>query len=615
MKKRAPLSIRQLLLASCILTIFLGMTALLFSYKRDEKLFNSLSSRLFEEEMTASTLNMHYTIAHPENFGIHDYKPMLPLYRTNGNLQSQAAAENFLAALDDIRSERLSESDAYTYTLLMRNLENSYQKNKYTYYNEPLSPSSGMQTQLPILLAEYAFRSRQDVADYLSLLDQTDEYFASLLLFEQEKAANGLLMPASSLDKVIRQCNSILTEQSLAEGAHFLQTTFAERLVPLKEQGKLTAEEVSSLIQLNHQLLCKSMLPAYQSLAEGLSTLKDDSTTLSGLAARPEGQEYYKYLWASETGSFRSIEEAKELLTAQLEQELAAIRDLSAQYPDAIRSQALREEGWFPYRDAAVMLADLQERMQEDFPSLPSYSSNMPGLTVKVVDQNLQNYCAPAFYLTAPLDDTDNNVIYINPKSTPTGLELYTTLAHEGYPGHLYQTVYSNRTCLENDENPLRQLLYYGGYVEGWALYVEFISYDYASELMRELGRSQDAVAIQFEKHSRSLQLCLYSLLDIMIHYENASYQQIAQVLENFGIGEASAATAIYSYIAEEPCNYPKYYFGYTEILELQKTARQQWGADYSDYEFHRFYLDCGPSDFTSLQERLTDGSGSVTPY
>ena len=205
------------------------------------------------------------------------------------------------------------------------------------------------------------------------------------------------------------------------------------------------------------------------------------------------------------------------------------------------------------------------------------------------------------------MDDTDSNVIYINEKNSPGGLELYTTLAHEGYPGHLYQTVYSNRSFLSQGENKVRQLLWYGGYQEGWALYVEFLSFDYASALLEENGRSQDALCVQLEKHNRSLQLCLYSLLDIMIHDQGASFRQVAEVLENFGITQVSSIKAIYAYIAEEPCNYLKYYLGYLEILSLQQEAMAQWGDSYSDYAFHTFFLDCGPSDFTSLKERLLE--------
>ncbi len=63
--------------------------------------------------------------------------------------------------------------------------------------------------------------------------------------------------------------------------------------------------------------------------------------------------------------------------------------------------------------------------------------------------------------------------IYINRASTYTALDLYTTLAHEGYPGHLYQTILSGSTTLGS----VRNLLNFGGYIEGWATYVEMYAY------------------------------------------------------------------------------------------------------------------------------------------
>ncbi len=230
-------------------------------------------------------------------------------------------------------------------------------------------------------------------------------------------------------------------------------------------------------------------------------------------------------------------------------------------------------------------------------------------MTVKAVSDSLAEYTAPAFYLTPPLDDTSSNVIYVNEKDGPNALELYTTLAHEGYPGHLYQSVYTRRYLASRGANPVRQLLGYGGYQEGWALYVEFIAYDYACALLQECGQSEAVWYVQAEKVNRSLLLCLYSLLDLMIHYDGADCGQIASVLDNFGISDPQAAQAIYTYIAEEPVNYPQYYVGYLEILALQQKARDLWGADYSDLRFHTFFLNMGPSDFTSLEEALTDAS------
>lgn len=602
MKKRSTFSLRQILFLTALILAFGTLTLFLFTYKKDEKRFTNITSRLFTDEMAGNTLSMHYTIAHPADFGIYDYEPTLPGYSADGSVQGQIAVENTLAALRSIRAEKLEPSDAFLCRLLTRYLENSLNISGFSYYSEPLSPSSGMQTQLPILLAEYTFRSKRDVDDYLALLDQTDEYFASLLAYEQEKADAGLLMPASCLKNVRAQCDTIVTKQALEEGTHFLQTTFEERIQTLLVDGILTEAEAQKYLSVNNRLLKTVILPAYVALGDGLLLLEDESISLTGLGAAPRGKEYYEALLVSETGSYRPVAEIQELLTARFATEYEAICRLLDDHPNVAQRYADNASVSFPYTNAAQMLTDLQGRMKGSFPAIPGETVSV---TVKPVCESLKDYTAPAYYLTAPLDDTAGNVIYINTKKTLTELELYTTLAHEGYPGHLYQTVYRNRRSLARGDRAARELIWYGGYLEGWAVYVEFLSYDYASALLQESNLGEDALLVQIEKHNRSLQLCLYSLLDIMIHYENASFSKVANMLEGFGIQDSSSASAIYSYIAQEPCNYLKYYLGYLEILSLQEEARTLWGDSYTDYSFHCFYLDNGPADFLSLQEQL----------
>ena len=606
MKKRPLLTLKQLLLMVILLLAFTFLTLFLFSYQKDEKRFTNITSRLFTEEMISNTLNMHYTIAFPSDFGICEYDPVLPGYCADASRQGQISLENTLASLKSLNRNKLEASDAWLHRLLVRYLENSLTLSSFSYYNEPLSPSSGMQSQLPILLAEYTFRSKRDVEDYLSLLEQTDQYFASLLLYEQEKADAGLLMPAASLKSVREQCDTVISASSLQSGTHFLQTTFRERLESLTDANLITPEEAQKYINTNDRLLKTVLLPAYTALGDGLLILEDESVPLTGLAAFPRGKEYYESLLISETGSYRSVSQIQELLTTYFTREFETLRALLSEHPEIAQKYSNDESVDFPYENAAQMLTDLKGRMTGNFPAVPGDNCSV---SIKAVSQSLSDYCAPAFYLTTPLDDTTWNVIYINEPKTPKGLELYTTLAHEGYPGHLYQNTYHNRTDLSRGERPVKELLWYGGYLEGWALYVEFMSYDYASAMLQENNRGQDALWVQTEKHNRSLQLCLYSLLDIMIHYENASYSQVAKVLEKFGIDDSSSVRAIYTYIVQEPCNYLKYYLGYLEILSLRERARSLWGDDYSDYRFHCFYLDNGPADFLSLNELLTEVS------
>lgn len=602
LKKHSPISFRQLLFGLGFLLTFSGMVLFLFSYRRDEKRFTNITAQMFVSDMKSNTLNMHYHLADPAAFGVTDYTPVLSCYDAKAALHSQAETENTLAALKAIRPKKLSAPDAALWKLLTRSLENTLALSGFPYYEEPLSPVSGTQSNLPILLAEYSFRTRRDVEDYLALLDQTDEYFASLLVYEQEKADAGFIMPAAFLKEVRNQCDTIVTKEALETDTHFLQTTFQERLAPLLKEQIITAEEASLYLAQNDRLLKTVLLPAYAALGDGLLLLEDDSVLPAGLASLPEGQAYYEQLLISETGSYRPIAEIQQMLTEQFSLEYEEIKKIADTYPEIIEHITQDNTESFPFHDPAQMLLDLRSRMAKDFPALPGPDATV---TVKNVSANLEPYCAPAFYLTAPLDDTRANSIYINRSKTPDGLELYTTLAHEGYPGHLYQTVYHNRCFLDAGLNPAAELLWHGGYQEGWALYVEFMAYDYAASLLSEEGQKTAAALAQLEARNRSLQLCLYSLIDIMIHYENASFDQIAKILENFGVTDIGSARSIYNYIVQSPCNYLKYYLGYLEILSLQEHARTLWGADYTDYHFHRFYLDCGPADFLSLGECL----------
>lgn len=589
----------------CLAGIFILLAGFLSTHN-DSRRFRQATSRLFCEEMLANTLNMHYTIAHPEDFGITDYEVLLPGYDGEMRQESRQALEKQIVFLKDLNPDRLTPEENYTRTLLLTYLTNTQTLNQFPYYTEPLSPGSGMQSQLPILLAEYTFRSKQDVEDYLKLLDQTDEYFGGLLTFEQEKATEGLFMACTSAAKVIEQCDTIVTKKDLNANKHFLQTTFLERLEELQKENLLTSEETERYIQQNNRLLSTVLLPAYQTLGDGLAILKDETIPLQGLAAQPQGREYYEALLISETGSYRTISEIKDLLAKQLDLEYDSLITLLSQYAEPTISAAGDSIiQCFPYENAEEMLQSLTTRMGVLFPSMTSGGNTKTQVRIKKVSPSLQEYCAPAFYLTPPLDDTDSNVIYINQKNSPEGLELFTTLAHEGYPGHMYQSVYSNNRLATQDTGLIRQLLWYGGYLEGWALYVEFLSYDCASGLMEEQGYSTQAEYVQIEKHSRNLQLCLYSLLDIMIHYDNASYNQVHDMLCSFGINSPQSTAAIYEYIVEEPANYLKYYLGYLEILALKKEAQTLWGTSYSDYAFHEFFLQKGPADYRTLGEVL----------
>lgn len=584
--------------------------AVIFLKTDDARKFHNLSKELFASELSGDTLSLHYTLAYPEKYGFSS-KASLPAFQA-ANLQDGAYIQSLLDELSDISPQRLSESDAYTYALLVRYLKLQLSGIHFPYYTEPLSPSSGMQASLPVLLADYTFRSGKDVEDYLHILDQTDRYFDGLIAFEKEKADRGLFMSDSAAAKIVEQCDSIMDDGLLSSGKHFLHTTFEERLNKLAEDGSITEDQKTHWISENDRLLTTVAAPAYEKLGDAFLVLSGTGQNAEGLAHYPMGQEYYEYLLALSTGSDRSIPEIKKMLFQDFRKNYAALATLVQMYPE-LATVSIHQLPELPFSSPEEMLMDLQNRMKEDFPPFPLMGENFsPVCTVKNVSAAMEPYTSPAYYLTPPIDDLKNNIIYINRKNQPDSLSLYTTLAHEGYPGHLYQTVYSQLFLNSQKASPLRSILHYGGYVEGWALYVENLSYFYAQAIVSD----QPVKAAWYEacRLNRNLQLCMYSLLDIAIHYEGASFAQVQHILQKIGITSKETAAAVFEYIVEEPTNYMKYYLGFLEFQALKEQAKELWGNAYTDKDFHRFVLEAGPSDFQALRNRLYAIATQVSP-
>lgn len=587
------------------LFLFITLLVLGIYYVTDDKRqFHRFTEGLFRSDLSGNTLNLHYTLAYPENYGL-DGKAVLPSY-SGGNDSSENQNEllSSLAALAAISKDKLSSNDAYAYELLERYLKRRLKGEQFTYYSDPFSPNSGMQSGLPILLADYTFRKEQDVIDYLDLIEQTQDYFSGLTAYETEKSKAGLFMADYSAEKVIEQCDMIMDKQQLEEGTHFLITTFSERLSELVKQNIITQAAADQYISENNRLLTTVMQPAYEQTGDAFILLNGTGTNEQGLFYFPEGRAYYEYLLASTTGSDRSIAEIKKLLFEDFQNNYNALIALIRQYPE-IADSSLSDSFALPLADPEEMLSDLQNRMSRDFPCFPIQNQSFtPACTIKNVSASMENYCSPAYYLTPPIDDMRNNIIYINGKNSPDSLSLYTTLAHEGYPGHLYQTVYSQMYMNQNDDSCIRYLLHYGGYVEGWALYVENLSYYYAQAQVK----TNPYAAAYYEacRLNRNLQLCLYSLLDISIHYEGASLEQVQRILQTIGITSQTAVTGIYQYIVEEPVNYLKYYLGFLEFQLLKEEAAALWGDSFTLYRFHQFVLETGPSDFIGLHTRLS---------
>lgn len=539
--------------------------------------FDRRMEELFLSEVDNSLITLHYTLADPSALGITDYDRTLGSYTVEDARNAVKDAKAVKVQLDAIDKRLLREDQLLTHTILSSYLNTMISSEGMELYDQPLSSSLGIQAQLPILLAEYAFYTRQDIEDYLSLLSSIDTYYASIAAYEKERSDAGLGLCDISLDRIIKSCNAYLIDANHS----FMAETFAERL---NQVEGLTQEEKDAYIAKNLAAIDGHFVPAYKSLIESLTSLKGTGPNDKGLYHYPEGKKYYEYLVNSYTGtSFQDIASLKAAINAQMLDDLTSMDKLLAKNPDLAKQMYSYS---FALTEPHQILENLKKQCQKDFPSIDGYECN-----IKPVPKALEGTLSPAFYLTVPIDRPQDNSIYINNGVTSTNKNLYSTLAHEGYPGHMYQTLYFNS---QNTAN-IRKLLSFNSYSEGWATYVEYYSYGLDNGLDKNLS--------QLLKHNAAFTLSLYAMLDISIHYEGWDLKQMAEYLNHyFRISDDSVISTIYYDIVENPANYLEYYVGYLEILNMQKDAKKALGSSYSGMEFNRFLLDIGPAPFSVIR-------------
>ena len=539
-----------------------------------DRQFRTFTRRLFQTEVSANTISLHYTLRSPSDYGIADTPA------TYGSLSSdpvaaKASVRNVLSSLQEFDPGTLSSENALTFKILDTYLKNASTGTDYLLYQEPLGPVSGIHTQLPVLLSEYSFYDTQDVETYLALLKETPAYFDSVIRFEQKKAASGLFMPDYQADSVLETCQSFIDMGK----ENYLVSTFNERIASL---DLLPENKKDSFRKENMKLVTEEIYPAYQNLITAIKSLKGKGTNEQGLSHFPYGKKYYEYLVRQTTGCNESISRLRLMTRAQILEDLNAMQKVL--FPaDAALTQASVLEQTPP----ASMLDDLRSKITDTFPEIPDVD-----FQVKYVPESMQDYLSPAFYMIPAIDNLTENIIYINKGQTASGLNLYTTLAHEGYPGHLYQTVYFSAS----EPDPIRSILDFGGYVEGWATYAEMMSY-----YLAPLSKTEASL---LQKNS-SVILGLYALADMGIHYDGWSVTDTVRFFSDYGINDANAVQSVYELIIGSPANYLKYYIGYLKFYELKKEMADALGNQFSQKEFHRAVLDVGPAPFEIVYDEV----------
>lgn len=554
------------------------------SAKKEQEKFDTYLQESFEESVTDDTVTLHYTLAHPENYGITMDEVTLGDFDVSDEAVAKETQEikEELAELKEFDYELLTDDQQLTYDILQDLLETNLLSYENPYLYEPFAYTSGLQSNLPITMSEYTFYDEDDVKDYLALLNLIPDYYQKCLDFEKVKSEKGFFMCDKSADEVIRQCQEYIADPE----NNLLIATFNDRI---GDVPGMTPEKIEDYKQQNYDAVMNSVIPAYENVIETFTSLKGTGTNDMGLVHFEGGKEYYEYLLKSKVGTDKTPDEIIEKLDTEIEEVMGELYGLAMVNYEGYMGYMEDYENLYGDLDTEETVRYFEKMCVDKFPDIPEIN-----FTVSPVHESLEGIVSPAFYMTPPMDDYENNSIYIN-EGSDSASGLWSTLAHEGIPGHMYQFVY----FLSNDPEPIRTLLSFNGYQEGWATYVELMSYGYYDKYADESYGDIEAI-------NTKLNLLVSARIEIGVNYEGWSLEETADYMNTSGF-DGSAAGDIYDYVVAEPGNYQMYVMGWLEFEELREYAEEELGNKFDEVEFHKVVLDAGPCQFYILEDLVEE--------
>lgn len=544
-----------------------------------EEAYHALDLDVFRWYVTSDGYSFHMFVDDPASYNIdHASVPMtLGEFTEEDSARLASEAAVYLQQLDAIDREQIAPETQFSYDVLHQLLTDMSDDNEYEYYYEPLTEYSGLQSNMPLSFALFELKNVQDVEDYLTLLADMPRYMGQVLAYEQKRAELGMFMTEPALDAILEDCQAIID----AKDTSFLYVTFDEGIDKLTD---LTPEQAQTYKDRNVSLLQNEYIDSYQTLYDGLNDLRSSCRSYEEAATYTELQkEYYEYSMQSAGCNFLSVEETLEMLKTEMNYLFYEVAQIENDNPDIFDEEINVTSG-----NMQEDLDYLQNLIQPLLPELPEHN-----LTLTDVPEELQNQFSPAAYVIPSMDDWKDNTIYINTATEDPTLLL--TLAHEGYPGHMYQYIYQRSM---DNLGLMQRAANFSGYAEGWAQFAEFLTVENQEQY------DQDYVRFNFD-YGQIVNSILPAIISILVNYYGYSDVALENAITGLGLNGEYVASIYYDMVIDQPYYFFDYAIGYCQLAQLYREESNELGDKFDMSEFLKTYLDLGPGYFDLITERM----------
>ncbi|MBP5242389.1 MAG: DUF885 domain-containing protein [Clostridia bacterium] len=543
----------------------------------ENRKFTLLTDEFFHDAYKNSPLSLHLAVKDLEKYGF--TRPEMDLFARSGVNSAQT-----LKRLKAIKRGRLSRENQITYDVMMDGLSDA-SRNSYPFLSY-FGYSDGVQTSMLIFAIDYRFFVEEDITDYLTLISQIPSYFSYLYEWEEKRVNAGYGLSDRVLADVREQFVNIYEE---GENSCFISSFEAKT----DAFEGISAEKKEEYKAQNREIVLNKVLPAYRATEGKLAAFTGMGTNDGGLCGfGNDGKKYYEKLLKSEASYSGSPDALYNELYAFAQEQYDDFTRVAQSQADTYQRWKNKEERGMS--EANEILDFFSERITEEFPAIESTTYTVNYLSESVAAAMSKTL---AYYRPSPIDSYRNGMITVNGYADGADDMMMNTLAHEGYPGHLYQDVYFK----SKNPDPVRTCFSFSGYTEGWAVYA-------ANRAEYIYGYNGDTAYALLNEKQTSISYALSALVDIGVHYYGWDQAATEAMLRNFSdmpytTDIRGLAERMRNAVISMPGTYLSYGAGNMQMLALRSYAEAAEGEDFDVVDFHRLVLDIGACNFATLRK------------
>lgn len=555
-------------LVNGILGSFLMISSILTPIHAEES-FSDFEDELFQEMMSEDYTTLHFSLRDYQKYGIEKPDVNIGDASWDDYEDSVEDCDEYLKKLQSFDYDSLSETEQKDYRTIAFYLERNKELNSYPYFDWAFNSAEGVIDNLLTTFTEFVFYEKEDIDDYLATLASVPAYLDQCLENTKKQAAKGYFLTDAMLKA---------TEDAIEK---FVDKKDDNELIKIFDENidafdGLSAEEKEAYKKKNQEIVLNAYIPSYEKVAEELQKLKGSRKADYNVSSLDGGSEYYAALARYKTSIDADVETILDICTQYIEKSVDELYDIMQNHSEVT-------EETLDFDSAEDVLSYLEGHL-DAFPVLDKVYYN-----VQYLDPSVANDSIVAYYLSPRVDDMRDNVIKINGDNVSDVLDLYTTLAHEGFPGHLYQTNY----YIQHQPSLLRTQLTMMGYQEGWGMFAE-------GQALHVSGLSE--YASEYQKINIELNYVLSAAVDLGVNGLGWSTKDVSKYLDRLDLN-SSIAKDLYDFATLQPGTILPYGVGVAMFELLEKKAKNALGNDFDQKAFNEVLLNDGNRPFEVVED------------